>query len=116
MIPVAANVGLHHPATEQMRFITSIAFKKRFLLGGKRTFRPVESFSNNINYGLALFLGNHGLRKTGIQQACHRHRMRETLRSGGIISHVDIGWIVWGVCLPVMKAIWRQTILKGRHT
>jgi hypothetical protein len=113
MIPITANVCLHHFATHHVAIIVTVTFKEMLLLlGNRRMISFIEAFFDKVNYLLTLVFGENCFGKASVKKASNSHWM---LRLGvGRIKtwKVDIIGKIWSVILGLSVRVAKRVVSK----
>lgn len=120
MIPIAADICLHHFATHHVIVIAAITLEKSFLLScDRRMVSLIESLFDQVDDSLALLFRKDGLWKTSIEQTCYGHWVLLLSGWGEESTKIHIVCKIWRIVLilgiRVAKAVisMRSTRMRG---
>jgi hypothetical protein len=76
MVPITADVSLHHFATHHVAIVIAITFENMILLLGNRRVVPfIEAFFDEVDDLFTLFFRENRFGKTSVKKARNSHRM-----------------------------------------
>jgi hypothetical protein len=113
VIPITADVSLHHLAAHHMAILIAISLEQSLLLlSNWRVISFIETVLDEIYNLLTLLFRENSFGKAGIEKASKSHRMMR-LRIGRVESwEVDIIGKIWGVILGLGVRVAKRVVSK----